>query len=305
MYTYSAYHLIISSELPLPELGLFDNLIGKEQANISIIFGHARRECVPNASIQGLYYHIEPDACWFEIPNITYFLIKDGCQIIIEPFPGIDEDSLRLFLYTTCLPIVLIYHNFFLFHGAAIHGGAHGVAFLANYGQGKSTLLASFLKHHYFFLSDDICVLNQEGFIMPGIPYLQLREDVIKSLNIDQTTLKMIRPMAKKWFVPVGQSFYSQPSLLKNVYIINPTNRPDLLLTPLVGLRKIQYLKKYTYNPLFVKGLGKDLFYFQQCALLAARTTATYVERAKQDHQWHEFATIIAHDLESRGLECQ
>ena len=305
MYTYSAYELIISSELPLPELRSIDDSKGKEKTHISIVFGHARRESVLNACVQGLYCRIQPDACWLEIPNMSYFLIKHGCQIIVEPFPGVDEASLRLFLYTSCFPLVLIYHNFFLFHGGAIQWGGHGAAFFANFGQGKSTLLASLLKRDYFFLSDDICVLNQEGFIMPGIPHLQLREDVIKSLDIDQTTLKLIRPTVQKWFVPVNQSFYSQPSLLKIVYIINPTNRADLLLTPLVGLKKIQYLKKYTYNPLFVKGLGKDLLYFQHRALLAARIKATYVERAKHEIQWHEFANTIAYDLESRVIECQ
>ena len=305
MYTYSAYQLIVSSELLLPELCPINDSIEVGQPNISIIFGNARRESVPNARIHGLYYHIQPDACWLEIPNITYFLIKHGCQIIVEPFPGVDEDSLRLFLYTICFPLVLIYHNFFLFHGGAIHWGEHGVAFLANFGQGKSTLLASFLKGDCFFLSDDICVLDQEGFIMPGIPYLQLREDVIKSLDINQTMLKLIRPSVQKWFFPVHQSLYSQPSKLKYVYIINPTNQPEHQLTPLVGLKKIQYLKKYTYHPLFVKGLGKDLMYFQQCASMAARTSTTYVERAKQGLQWHEFANIIAHDLQTKVLECQ
>ena len=305
MNLYSAYQLTISSELLLPELCPMDNSIGKEQPTISIMFGHAHRESVPNAVVQGLYYQIQPDVCWLEIPNIARFLIKNGCQIIVEPFPGVDEASLRLFLNTTCFPLVLIYHNFFLFHGGAIRCGNHGVAFLANFGQGKSTLLASFLRREDYFLSDDICVLNQEGYIMPGIPHLQLREDVIKSLGIEKTALKLIRPSVQKWFVPVKPALRSPPSLLQRVYIINPTNRPDHRLTPLVGLKKIHYLKKYTYNPLFVKGLGKDLLYFHQCASLAARTTATYVERAKQDLQWHEFANIIAHNLQSKVLECQ
>lgn len=304
MYTYSAYQLIISSELPLPELCPISESMGKEQPTISIIFGHARRESVQNAGIQGLYYHIQPEACWLEIPNVTCFLITQGRQIIVEPCPGVDEDSLRLFLYTICLPLVLIYHNFFLFYGGAIHGAEHGVAFLAHFGQGKSTLLASFLKRHYSFLSDDICVLNQEGFLLPGFPHLQLREDVIRTLDIEKATLKLIRPTLKKWFVPVKEAFHAQPSLLKMVYIINPAHRADLVFTPLVGLKKVHYLKKYTYNPLFVKGMGKDLRYFKQCASFAARTSVTCVERAKQGFQWDEFAHLIEHDLQGRVFEC-
>ena len=305
MYIYSAYQLIISSQLPLPELCSVDDSIGKEQPSISIIFGHARRESVHHEGVQGLNYHIEPEACWLEIPNISCFLIKQGRQIIVEPFPGADEDSLRLFLYTICLPLVLIYHNFFLFHGGAIHWGEQGVAFLAHFGHGKSTLLASFLKRNSSFLSDDICVLNQEGFILPGFPHLQLREDVIQNLGIEKTALKLIRPTLKKWFVPVHPVFHSQPSLLKIVYIINPTNQPDFLLTPLVGLKKIHYLKKYTYHPIFVKGLGKDLLYFHQCALLAARTSVICVDRAMQGFQWDEFANLIEQDLQNKVLECQ
>ena len=311
MYTYSAYQLIISSELLLPELCPIDDSMGKDQPPISIVFGHARRESVEQGGVKSLYYHIQPESCWFEIPNVTRFLIQHGRHIIVEPFPGVDDDSLRLFLYTICLPLVLIYHDFFLFHGGALHWGEEGVAFFANFGQGKSTLLASFLKDFQLqhrapsFLSDDICVINQDGFLLPGFPYIQLREDVIKKMAIDQTKLKLIRPTLKKWFVPVEQAFSSQPSLLKIIYIINPGPRPDVLLTPLVGLKKIQYLRKYTFHPLFVKGLGKDRLYFKQCASLAACTSVTYVERAKQGFQWDDFAYLIKHDLQRKVLECQ
>ena len=357
MHTYSAYQLIISSELLLPELCSIDDSITTEQPCISIVFGHARRESIPNMGVQGLYYHIQPEVCWLEVPNVSYFLIKHGREIVVEPIPGVDEDSLRLFLYTVCFPLVLIYHNFFLFHGGALQWAEQGVAFLAGFGQGKSTLLASFLKRNGFFLSDDICVLNQEGFILPGFPNLALREDTIKKLDIEKTAsfivsakttspmsralcaglsdvprlldpaheprdvggrglaetmneaektkLKLIRPTLQKWYVPLQQAFCSEPSLLKIVYIIDPATRPEARITPLVGLRKIQYLKKNTYNPLFVKGLGKDSFYFKQCAFLAARTSASCVERAQQGFLWNEFADLIEQDLQSRVLECQ
>jgi len=305
MHTYSVYQLNISSELLLPELCSIDVSKTQEQPNISIVFGQAHREGLPNTDVQSLYYHIHPETCWLDIPNVACFLIKHGRQIIVEPFPGVDEDSVRLFLYAICFPLVLIYHDFFLLHGGAIHTGQQGVAFLADFGQGKSTLLASFLKRDYFLLSDDICVLNQEGFILPGFPYLQLREDAIKKLDMEKYKLKLIRPVLQKWFVPVQNAFYSQPSLLNILYIINPTHRSDLLLTSLVGLKKIQYIKKYTYNPLFVKGLGKDLLYFKQCAFLAARVSVICVEKAKQGFGWDEFANTIEHDLQSRILECQ
>jgi len=306
MHTYFAYQFMISSELPLPELCSIDDSIGEGHPHLSIVFGQARRENVPHTDIQSLYYQIEPEFCWFEVPNITCFLIKHGRQIIIEPFPGVDEDSLRLFLYTICLPLVLIYHDYFLLHGGAIHSGEEGVAFLSHFGQGKSTLLASLLKQsHFRFLSDDICVLNQDGLILPGFPALQLRKDAIIKLDIDQTTVKLIRPTLQKWYIPTHQAFYSAPSMLKIIYIVDPTNRADVLMTPLVGLKKIQYLKKYTYHSLLVKGLGKDRLYFHQCAILAARTSVTYVERPKQGFRWDEFAHLIEQDLQDKVLECQ
>ena len=73
---------------------------------------------------------------------------------------------------------------------------------------------------------------------------------------------------------------------------------------PLVGLKKIYYLKKYTYNPVLVKGLGKDLLYFKQCAFLAARTSVIRVESAKQELRWDDLAHAIEQDLQRRMLEC-
>ncbi|MCX7114330.1 MAG: hypothetical protein NTW08_00215 [Gammaproteobacteria bacterium] len=300
MYTYSAYQFTFSSELFLPELCSVDDSIVTEQPLISLVYGHARRDSVTNACIESLYYSLHPEACWFEIPNITRFLIQQGRHIIVEPCPGVDEESVRLFLYTICIPLVLIYHNFFLLHGGAIDWGGQGVAFLADFGQGKSTILASFLKRADCFLSDDMCVLTPKGEIVPGFAYIQLQEDAIRQLDIDPTELKLTRPAVQKWFVPVKLASDSQPVLLKTIYMLNPTHRLDVQLTPLLGLRKVQYLKKYIYQPLFVKGLGKDLAYFHHCAVIASRTTAIYVERPKQGFSWHEFAHIIEQDM----LEC-
>ena len=304
MYPYSAYQLTIASELLLPELCQAEDSIEKGQSTITISLGHARRESVTGAGAQGLYYQVDAQTCWFEIPNVTRFLIKQGRHITVEPFLGVDEASLRLFLYTVCFPLVLIYHNFVVFYGGALHWRGKGIAFLANFGEGKSTLLASFLKRDYFLLSDDICVLNQDGFILPGFPSLQLHEDALKNADNQKNVLERIRPQLQKWFVPVRKAFYSQPSLLKTVYIINPANRADFSLMPLVGLKKIYYLKKYTYNPVLVKGLGKDLLYFKQCAFLAARTSVIRVESAKQELRWDDLAHAIEQDLQRRMLEC-
>lgn len=305
MHHYSAYQLSIYSKVELPELCSNHELKDRKQPQISIVIGHARRESVGNALVEGFYYKIQPETCWLEIPNICRFLIRQGREVIVEPFPGVDEDTVRLFIYTHCIPLVLVYHDYFLLHGSVIQRDEQAVAFLTNFGQGKSTLLASFIERNHPFLSDDFCVLNPDGLVMPAFPNIQLRYDALQTLNIDHTVLKRIRPKLNKWYVPSQQAFHSQPSPLKVIYIINPTNRLDLEFAPLVGLRKVQSLKKYTYHPLFVKGMGKDLHYFHQCAILAARTRVTYVERAKQGIRWHELAKIFDKDMQNKVFECQ
>lgn len=304
MHTYTAYNLVIVSELLLPELSSFNGSIEKEMQCLSVEFGHARRDSVKQAVVQGLFYHIQPNACWLSVPGVASFLIKKGHQIIIEPCSGADEDSLRLFLYMLCLPLVLIYHGFFLLHGGAVHLNHHGLALLANFGQGTSTLLVSFLKSNYGFLSDSICVINKNGELLSGFPYLQLREDVIRSFDWDLGALKLIRPELKKWFIPVQASCFSESAVLKTIYVLNPTNRSDVLFRPFSGLKKVHLLKKYIYQPTFVKGLGKDLFYFNQCAVLAASISAFYVERPKQGTEWHDFFKAVENHVQHKAMEC-
>ncbi len=288
MYHYDAYQLRFKSEIILNELAFAPP---SNEYDVSIQLREVPLLSTP--VLQSLYYQVQPEACRLEIPNIVRFLIRHGQEIWVEPLNHADEDSIRLFLYTIGIPCLLIQRNYFLLQGAAVQVQTKNIAFLTHFGQGKSTLLAAFLQHQARFISDDFCVLNPNFELLPGIPYLHLRENTLKKLQKTPSSLKRVRPTIEKWVVPISSYSLLKPLVLHTIYVIKPVPQSDFRITQLFGLQKIQCMNQYVYQPSIVRGSGKSLFYFQKCPELAAHITLIQIERPEFGFQLDELVNCI------------
>lgn len=288
MYTYNVYQLRLQSELKLEEL--FLSPVSNEY-DVSIYFKTAHPLKTPVN--QGLYYQTQPEVCYLEVPNIVRFLIRHGREILIDPLRHADENSIRLFLYSIAFPRLLIQRNYFLLQGAAIQIHGQNMAFLTHFGQGKSTLLAAFLQRQAHFINDDFCVFNAKLELLPGIPYLHLREDTLKKLGQLSAAFKQVRASIPKWIVPVTSMPLFKPITLNSIYVMKPTAQSMFRTNRLLGLQKIQCINQYIYQPNIVKGSGKSLFYFQKSPELAAQTSLTQIERPELTFKLDELVNHI------------
>lgn len=300
MYRYLAFQMIIDSELAFPELSPVTR--DSKPAEILIRYGAVNPQGLAKPCRQ--YRHVQGNTkeLWLDIPDVARFLMTNGISITIDPKVGIDEASLRVFLLGSCFAALLIQRGLLLLHGSTVQIGQRAVTFVGSSGQGKSTLAAAFFKHGYAILSDDVCAINAEGFVIPGFPQIKLWIDTIKQLGFETRALRRVRPQIEKYGILLGSQFCNHLLPLHNVYVLNHHDACDVHIIDWSGLKKIALLQEQTFRPVFVKALAKEFQYGIQYGQLAKRIQVASVTRPERGYPLDDLVGTIESDLK-QGIE--
>ena len=210
---FSAYNLIIESELTLPELLPCLNAC---LPDVHILIGSVSDD----GQQLGPFLWVATDTLWLQIPHIARFLISKGNEIVIDPEPGIDEDSLRVFLLGSAIGALLFQRGYLVLHGNAIRIGDLCMVCVGYSGAGKSTLAAGFMQRGHAVLADDVVPVDSLCRALPGFPRIKLWQDVADKLAINTADLRRIRPNTEKFNYPLGQLFTDQPLPIRWVYLL-------------------------------------------------------------------------------------
>lgn len=195
-------------------------------------------------------------------PGIARFRITAGSDITYQNL-GADEGTLRLFLLSEVIGLLLYQRGLFLLHGSAIRIGQTAAVFVGIPGAGKSTTAAAFGKAGHTVLTDDLVaiqLINNKPFVIPAFAQYKIWKNTVDGLQIDASTLEPSFEGATKYLVtqPLS-SFPHSPVPLQSITLLYPTNarRAD---EPVKVLRApIELLKHF---PLPVQVLTGD--YLQQ-----------------------------------------
>ena len=300
MYTYYAFALRIKSEIAFPELLACSNASLPE---ISITWGEVSPTGIDTQNqSKGLFFQASESALWLHVPKVARFLIIHGNQIIIDPFEGVDEDSIRVFILGSCMGALLIQRDLFLLHGNAIKVGEHCISFVGHSGAGKSTLSGAFYKRGYSILADDVCAVNVSGLVVPSFPQIKLWFDAAKHLNIDSRALRKVRPLIEKFAVPLALQFHQGALPLKMVYVLNAHNRDEFQFTTVSGMQKLQPLQTNTFRKGYLNGLKKEQVHFKRCVQIASQIGLVRINRPTDGYKLKELVDLIEQDFIVRGL---
>ncbi len=295
MHYYYAFMLTICSDLVFPELEAMPEL--PATAAITIAFGEVPLKGLDEPLDTSLFHQANRDSLWLNINNVGRFLIRNGREIIVDPCPGTDEDSLRLFILGSCMGALLMQRDVCLLHGNVVKFGNFAVSFVGNSGAGKSTLCGAFFNRNYPILADDICAINQHGFVLPSFPHIKLWSDAATCLRIETKQLKKIRPGMDKFSQPLANSFYKKPLPLKFIYVLNSHQKDEFQFTKQEGMHKLPALHHHTYRRMYLKGLGKQKNHLQHCVNIACNTTLVHIHRPQVGFRLDELVELIEMDI--------
>jgi len=289
-YYYSAYGLILQSQLLLPCLPASVNDIALPN-QVRIIYGSVAQEGLDNPIIKTVTSQATKTQFWLNIPAIARFLVSDGQHIIIDPMAGIDEDSIRVFLLSTCLEILLKQRNILILPGFALERKGLGVCFAGSH----AMLQGLFYQRGYTFLSSDVIALNSQVLLLPGIAQLEFWPNVLTALNLQRQALKPVRPGIEKYIIPLEEHYYPKSLPLKIIYILKRHQHSSIHFSSVDQ-------KDYWQQLIATPHLSAPLWHEQQTEInYFDEVEMICIQLPQSGLKLQELVTAIEHDLTQRG----
>lgn len=276
---FTAYNLTIESELDLPELPLCTQ--ETSAPDVSIRIAKVPPDGLPEGKQLGPFLWVTPDQLWLQVPRIARFWVRGGHNIDIDPEPGIDEDSLRVFLLGSALGALLFQRGHLVLHGNAIRIGNQVMVCVGQSGAGKSSLAAGFMQRGYDILADDVVPVDAQCRALPGFPRIKLWQDVADKLNIDTGALKRIRPGIEKYNLPL-LTLNLTPLPIRWVYILRGENTDDISIDSIQGMQRFLPLRANTYRVKYLEGMTLKAEHLKLCGQLASHIRLARVARPRQ-----------------------
>ncbi|MDH0895945.1 MULTISPECIES: hypothetical protein [unclassified Pseudomonas] len=291
-FLYRSYQFTIRSELELPELSPLGTL--DDEADLLIRFGQAGNPEQSGYRQVGPFLWAGPGWLWLHVPRVGRFLVREGRELIIEPEPGSDADSIRVFLLGSALGALLLQRGQLVLHGNAVRVGDHCMVCLGRSGVGKSSLAAGFFQRGHALLADDVVSVDADGRVSPGIPRIKLWRDTAEHLDIDIRPLPRIRPALEKYSYPVDRQFAQAPLPVRWIYVLGSDHTQQVRVEPVPGMRRLAPLLANSYRPPMIEGLQMKPRHLQLCGQLACRVHLAQVTRPSQGF---ELGQLIDHLL--------
>ncbi len=295
MNYYSAYNQAIASELLLPELvPLIDQSIG--EPDVTIRLAKVRENGLEKGTQLGPFLWVTQNSLWLQVPHVARFLIQNGAEILIDPEPGIDEDSIRVFLLGSAFGALLFQCGYLILHGNAIRIGDQCMVCVGPSGAGKSTLAAGFMQRGYQVLADDVIPVDNQCRALPSFPRIKLWQDVADQLEIETRGLRRIRPNLEKFNFPVSQVTEALP--IRWVYVLGTDQTKQINIEPVRGFERFLPLRNNTYRMQFLEGMALKSEHLKLCGQLAGRIHLAHMNRPELGFTLDDMIDSILADIE-------
>ncbi|HEX3012547.1 MAG TPA: hypothetical protein VHQ70_11080 [Syntrophomonadaceae bacterium] len=294
-YSYTAFGLIIHSQIEIPELlpadGVPDVVVRLDKVPVHL----------ENPSSTGVRFEASPHEFLLSLDTVGRYLVSGGKEIIIEPFSGVTMNDVRVFLLSSVFAALLHQRGCLVLHGSCIENNGAAIIFSGVSGIGKSTLATAFYQKGYHILCDDLTVVeigeDDTPYVIPGVPSMKLWHDALQKLGQNADSLVMVREMMQKYRVNIVNQYCSQPLPLKRIYILGSDLEDKIRITELNSFEKMRVINNNTFRKRFLEGQGVKPIHFKQCALLAQKVRVFKVLRPRAEFLLGELLSTLEKEM--------
>jgi len=227
MGLYSAYEIVIESEIPLPELS-------RSQSAPDLVVRRSHVARTPPQSGEGRKSWAENGTVWLFCCRRGALRISAGREILVDPAPGADDRIVRNWVLGQGLGIAMFQRGFLVLHSSVVRSGDHAVAFLGASGAGKSTMALAFCREGDCLVADDHAVVAEDRApvaVLSGFPQLKLREDALRHFEAREGPVRRLRVAEEKLGWTVRERFAPSSVPLHALYVL--AEEDDLCITAL------------------------------------------------------------------------
>lgn len=300
MYKYWGYGLTIASEIEFPELFPYEF----EEADLNITIGNTPESLSGESLINKVRLSITPEDYLQTIKGVANYYAANGESILVEPLPGADYKSIRLFLLSNAMAAVLHQRNTIPFHASAIHYKDGVVLFCGNSGAGKSTTVTNLQTKGYKVFSDDVCVLKEgeqkdEMFALPSYPVVKLWADSFVKSGLELASENdQLRPGIHKYARCFHEGYEIEPRKILQVFIlVKDKDIQDAEISRLFGLDAFKLLGFNSYRLLQTNAMKKRNIHFSNMSRLASTVPVFKIRRSDQSNTIAKVIALIESNL--------
>ena len=235
-HRYTAFGLRIESDIELFQLKQDRSA---EPANLSIVLGDVSTHGFSQKLFRSQpHCQAHDGAIWLSIPETCRFLIEGGNKITIDAPSSSDMQTVKLYLLGSGFGAILQQRGMLVLHGNAIEIGDFAFIVVAHSGVGKSTLAAEFFRRGFRLLADDVCAVDNAGFVYPSYPYLKVWQDAMERMQLSSEGVIRIRLQQNKYYIPLNNSFCDQRKPIGHIFRMTRKNHDCIEFRELQGLKK-------------------------------------------------------------------
>jgi len=289
------FDLRVESDIDLPRIARDPKAQGE---TVTIHAGHVPPRPDEEVTASKPYFAAEGSRFWMNIPDVARVLVRDGTEIVYEPEPGVDQDTLLLFLLGSGLGALMIQRQALVMHANGINVDGRVVLCMGPSGIGKSTLAAAFAQRRYQLFADDVCPIDPDGLLHPGAATIKLWDQSARHFEIDTGPLRRVRPELEKFDFPVSDVLSAEPLPVGLFVELAEHDEDRFDVTPVTGADTYAVLRRNSYRLEFVYAMNLLKPHFQACARIASNVPVIRVTRPKAGMDVNGLMDVILSEAE-------
>ena len=296
MKAYIAYGLSIRADLPLPGLEAADE--DGRAADVLICLGRVDAPAL-SAGDGEWWSRTDPREVRLASVEAGRFLIRGGCEIVVDPDPGAAERTVVGVVTGLAMGILLHQRGLLVLHASAIAVRGSVLVILGDPGSGKSTLAAALHGRGHEVLSDDVSGIDVSGAeptVRPAYPQVKLCPDAIAFLGCAPEALPRGSGDPEKRTCPVDRRLARSALPLRRVHLLAEGSRRAIQpLRPREAF--LELVRHSCAGRLLMKASNTYSRHFRQCAAVAKRVGLRRLRRPRRLSALPELAALVEEDL--------
>jgi hypothetical protein len=212
------------------------------------------------------------------IQGVARYLVTGGCEIVVDPDDAAHALDVRGYLLGSIFVVLCQQRGLLPLHASAIAGKSGVVAFLANSGQGKSTIAAHLARRGYRVLADDVCLIDatqpDSAMVIPTAPWLKLWRSSLENLGRKADGLDRVFTDDDKYRLPLAPVLTPEP-IRKLVFLeSNAIASTKVAMEEVPRVQAIPLLMNLTHHSYLLEATGQQEENFLRCARVLSQARA-------------------------------
>ena len=270
---YTAYGLLIRSEIPLPHFGA---AVGEPDVIVRL---GAVPESLSRPRLTTLHWEAAPGDFLLRVEDRFRFRVTGGREVVVERPDGADGLT-AAYLMGSVWTALLQQRGLLTLHASAVHSERGATLFLGRSGAGKSTLAAALAARGFNVLTDDVSAVcaapGEPPRALPGYPNLRLWSDAFVRLGLPLDSRRRVRDGIDKYLLP-AKRFAAEAQTIRTAYVLGTGNAEALEFSRKTPAGAFWSFRRHTHRRRLVDGFGNQEANFRTLAHLSRSVPVTLV----------------------------